>query len=112
MDRWEQLERMERQAPMMPLHEWRSKYPNGGPEYFSGSINSDKYLEYLSAIKRRDKEAGRGEVSRFWWLVVVLCVAFVALWITEGIPMALFGVCVLSVLYCFIVMGLNLPPRR
>lgn len=110
-DYWEKQRRIDASIPAMPRAEYLRKYPQGGPERWSGNPNSDSYREFRAAIKRRDKEGRRGGWIRFWWAVALLAVLFAVVTVLMGPAQAIFIVLVLIICYCLIQMGMNLPSR-
>lgn len=110
---WEEMKRI--QAAIRPMNraEYLKKYPNGGPERFTGLANSQEYREFYAAIKRRDREARRPGVIRFWWMMGFLGLVFIVASMIATMAHALFIVLVLVLIlcYCFVQMGMNLPPR-
>lgn len=110
-DYWERQEREDAKIPPMPRDEYLRKYPNGGPERWSGNPNSETYREFRAAIKRRDIEGRRGGWTKFWWSLAFLAVVFTVVLITQGLPHALITVLILAQCWCFIQMMMNLPSR-
>jgi hypothetical protein len=112
MDRyWREDQRFKASIPAMPRHEYLKKYPNGAPDHFSGSARGADFVEWYSAIKRRRKEARRPGWRNFWWAMVGLAFTFVITLFVANLSQAIMLVFALVLCYCFIEMGMNLPPR-
>lgn len=109
--RWEKQRREKARIPMMDRGEYLRKYPNGGPERFSGTWMSEEHREFEAAIKRRDRESGRGGRFKFLWAAIGLLVLFCVMVLTGAatVPQALFLVLMLILAYCFVEMVMNLP---
>lgn len=95
----------------MPRKEYLKRYPNGGPERFSGDAKSQSYRDFRAAIKRRNMEKRRPGWIRFWWALAGLAVIFAVVSFTMSVPHAIMLVLMLVLCYCFVEMGMNLPPR-
>lgn len=97
----------------MPYDEWKSKYPDGGPTHFSGRARSEEYLEFRSAVSRRDFENNTRPALRkavVWALVLLL--VFTVGTATGGSPIyGVFAVLAITLCGCFVGMGMNLPPH-
>lgn len=107
------LERARINASIRPMnrHEYLEKYPNGGPERFTGLHASPEYREFYSAIKRRDREKRRHGVMRYWWAIGFLALVFIGVTMAATMMQAVFVVLGLILGYCFVEMGMNLPRR-
>lgn len=105
---WAERKRINAGIKAMDRHEYLEKYPDGGPERFTGLDTSPEYREFYSAIKRRDREARRHGVMRFWWAVGFLGLLFIAVTMFATMAHALFVVLVIAICYCFVQMGMNL----
>lgn len=108
---WAERDRINRSIKPMNRHEYLEKYPNGGPERFTGLADSEEYRDFYSAVKRRDREARRPGVIRFWWMMGFLGALFIAVSMIATMAHAAFLVLVLILCYCFVQMGMNLPHR-
>jgi hypothetical protein len=108
---WDEMKRIQASIKPMNRAEYLRKYPDGGPERYTGSVTSDEYREFYAAIKRRDREARRPGVMRFWWAVGFLGLVFIVVSMFATMVHALFVVLVLAICYCFVQMGMNLPHR-
>ncbi len=108
---WAERDRINRSIKPMNRAEYLEKYPNGGPERFTGLAGSEAYRDFYSAVKRRDREARRPGVIRFWWMMGFLGLVFIAVSMIATMPQAVFVVLVLIICYCFVQMGMNLPHR-
>jgi hypothetical protein len=109
-DFWTKRRQEDGMIPPMSRAMYFRKYPNGVPSGYTGKIDN-RYIEWRSAIKRRDLEAKRPGRIKFWWSMLWLAIVFGVASITMGVPYALFIVLVLIMCYCFIEMGMNLPYR-
>jgi hypothetical protein len=108
---WERQRRIDAKIPPMGRREYLRKYPNGGPERWSGNPDSDSYREFRAAIKRRDKEARREGWIKFWRALAGLAVLFAVVWVTMGLSQAILVVLVLVICFGFVEMMMNVPYR-
>ena len=108
---WAEMKRIQAGIKPMNRAEYLRKYPDGGPERFTGLPSSPEYREFYSAIKRRDREARRPGVIQFWWMMGFLGAVFIVTTMIATMVHALFLVLVLILCYCFVQMGMNLPHR-
>lgn len=104
---WDRMRARDAEIPVMDRAEYLRKYPNGGPEQFTGVLSSDEYAEFRSAIKRRDREGRRGGWIKFWLGLAVLAVVFVVVLLTMGFPYALMTVLLLTLAVCWVEMMMN-----
>lgn len=108
---WAERDRINASIKPMNRHEYLGKYPNGGPERFTGLVDSEEYREFYAAVKRRDREARRPGVIQFWWMISALALLFIVITMLSSMAQAVFVVLVLIICYCFVQMGANLPHK-